>query len=61
MVTGTFLATTGADKGRNWLSVIDHTYDKATSVCGEAHCSLSGSFPIGLKIEETDLGKWITA
>ncbi len=51
----TFFSDNWPDKGRNWLSVIDHPYDKATSefvVEAPAHYQVVSN---GLKIEETDL------
>jgi aminopeptidase N len=51
----TFFSDNWPDKSRNWLSVIDHPYDKATSefvVEAPAHYQVVSN---GLKIEETDL------
>jgi aminopeptidase N len=51
----TFFSDNWPDKGRNWLSVIDHPYDKATS---EFIVEAPACYQVvsnGLKIEETDL------
>jgi aminopeptidase N len=58
----TFFSDNWPDKGRNWLPIIDHPYDKATCefiVTAPAHYQVVSN---GLKIEETDLknGKRIT-
>lgn len=52
----TFFSDNWPDKGRNWLPMIDHPYDKATSefiVTAPAHYQVVSN---GLLIEETDLG-----
>lgn len=52
----TFFSDNWPDKGRNWLSVVDHPYDKATCefiVTAPAYYQVVSN---GLKIEETDLG-----
>ncbi len=51
----TFFSDNWPDKARNWLSVIDHPYDKATCefiVTAPAHYQVISN---GLKVEETDL------
>lgn len=51
----TFFSDNWPDKGRNWLPIIDHPYDKATCefiVTAPAHYQVVSN---GLKIEETDL------
>lgn len=51
----TFFSDNWPDKGRNWLSVVDHPYDKATCefiITAPAHYQVVSN---GLKIEETDL------
>src|SRR5690606_10045590 len=51
----TFFSDNWPDKGRNWLSVVDHPYDKATCefiVTAPVHYQVVSN---GLKIEETDL------
>lgn len=51
----TFFSDNWPDKGRNWLPMIDHPYDKATCefiVTAPAHYQVVSN---GLKIEETDL------
>lgn len=51
----TFFSDNWPNKGRNWLPVIDHPYDKASSefvVVAPAHYQVVSN---GLKIEETDL------
>lgn len=51
----TFFSDNWPDKGRNWLSVIDHPYDKATCeflVTAPSHYQVVSN---GLKVEETDL------
>ncbi len=51
----TFFSDNWPDRARNWLSVIDHPYDKATSemiVTAPSHYQVVSN---GLKIEETDL------
>lgn len=58
----TFFSDNWPDKGRNWLSVVDHPYDKATCefvVVTPVHYQVVSN---GLKIEETDLenGKRLT-
>jgi len=58
----TFFSDNWPDKARNWLSVIDHPYDKATCefiVTAPAHYQVVSN---GLLLEETDLanGKRIT-
>ena len=52
----TFFSDNWPDKARNWLAVVDHPYDKATSefiVTAPNHYQVVSN---GLKIEETDLG-----
>lgn len=54
-VDRTFFSDNWPDKGRNWLSIIDHPYDKATCefiVTAPAHYRVVSN---GLKIEETDV------
>jgi aminopeptidase N len=51
----TFFSDNWPDKGRNWLSIVDHPYDKATCeflVTAPAHYQVVSN---GLKIEESDL------
>ncbi|MBC7898735.1 MAG: M1 family peptidase, partial [Saprospiraceae bacterium] len=51
----TFFSDNWPDKGRNWLPMVDHPYDKATSefiVTAPNHYQVVSN---GLKIEETDL------
>ncbi len=51
----TFFSDNWPDKARNWLSVIDHPYDKATCefiLTAPAHYQVISN---GLKVEETDL------
>ncbi len=51
----TFFSDNWPDKGKNWLSIIDHPYDKATCefiVTAPAHYQVVAN---GLKVEETDL------
>lgn len=51
----TFFSDNWPDKGRNWLSVVDHPYDKATCefmVTAPSHYQVVSN---GLKVEETDL------
>ncbi|MBK7652243.1 MAG: M1 family peptidase [Flammeovirgaceae bacterium] len=51
----TFFSDNWPDKGRNWLALVDHPYDKATCefiVTAPAHYQVVSN---GLKIEETDL------
>ena len=51
----TFFSDNWPDKGRNWLPIIDHPYDKATCefiITAPAHYQVVSN---GLKIEETDL------
>ncbi|MFN8312112.1 MAG: M1 family metallopeptidase [Cyclobacteriaceae bacterium] len=51
----TFFSDNWPDKGRNWLSVIDHPYDKATCefiVTAPAHYQVVSN---GLLIEESDI------
>ncbi|MFN3840978.1 MAG: M1 family aminopeptidase [Cyclobacteriaceae bacterium] len=51
----TFFSDNWPDKGRNWLSIVDHPYDKAMCefvVTAPAHYQVVSN---GLKIEETDL------
>ncbi|WP_339757653.1 M1 family metallopeptidase [Algoriphagus aquimarinus] len=52
----TFFSDNWPDKARNWLAVVDHPYDKATSefvVTAPDHYQVVSN---GLKVEETDLG-----
>lgn len=52
----TFFSDNWPDKARNWLAVVDHPYDKATSefvVTAPDHYQVVSN---GLKIEETNLG-----
>ncbi|GAA0878178.1 M1 family metallopeptidase [Algoriphagus jejuensis] len=52
----TFFSDNWPDKGRNWLAVVDHPYDKATCefiVEAPTHYQVVSN---GLKVEETDLG-----
>lgn len=52
----TFFSDNWPDKARNWLAVVDHPYDKATSefvVTAPNHYQVVSN---GLKVEETDLG-----
>ncbi|MEN2282269.1 M1 family aminopeptidase [Algoriphagus sp. SE2] len=52
----TFFSDNWPDKARNWLAVIDHPYDKATSefiVIAPNHYQVVSN---GLMLEETDLG-----
>jgi aminopeptidase N len=52
----TFFSDNWPDKGRGWLPMVDHPYDKATSafiVTAPAHYQVVSN---GLKVEETDLG-----
>ncbi len=52
----TFFSDNWPDRGRNWLPIIDHPYDKATCefiVTAPAHYQVVSN---GIKIEETDLG-----
>lgn len=52
----TFFSDNWPDKGRNWLAMVDHPYDKATCefiVTAPSHYQVVSN---GLKIEETDLG-----
>jgi aminopeptidase N len=52
----TFFSDNWPDKGRGWLPMVDHPYDKATCafiVTAPAHYQVVSN---GLKIEETDLG-----
>ena len=52
----TFFSDNWPDKGRNWLSMVDHPYDKATCefiVTAPSHYQVVSN---GLKVEETDLG-----
>jgi aminopeptidase N len=58
----TFFSDNWPDKGRHWLALVDHPYDKATSefiVTAPSHYQVVSN---GLKIEETDLadGKRLT-
>jgi len=58
----TFFSDNWPDKGRNWLPIIDHPYDKATCefiVTAPTHYQVVSN---GLKIEESDLanGKRVT-
>lgn len=51
----TFFSDNWPDKGRNWLPIVDHPYDKAMCefiVTAPAHYQVVSN---GLKIEETDL------
>jgi aminopeptidase N len=51
----TFFSDNWPDKGRNWLSIVDHPYDKATCefiVTAPVHYQVVSN---GLKVEETDL------
>lgn len=51
----TFFSDNWPDKGRNWLSIIDHPYDKATC---EFIVTAPNKYQVvsnGLKVEETDL------
>lgn len=51
----TFFSDNWPDKGRNWLPVVDHPYDKSTCefiVTAPAHYQVVSN---GLRIEETDL------
>lgn len=51
----TFFSDNWPDKGRNWLPMVDHPYDKATCefiVTAPSHYQVVSN---GLKIEETDL------
>lgn len=51
----TFFSDDWPDKGRNWLPLIDHPYDKATCeflITAPSHYQVVSN---GLKIEETDL------
>lgn len=51
----TFFSDNWPDKGRHWLSIVDHPYDKATCefiVTAPVHYQVVSN---GLKIEETDL------
>jgi aminopeptidase N len=51
----TFFSDNWPDKGRNWLPIIDHPYDKATCefiVTAPSHYQVISN---GLKIEESDL------
>jgi len=52
----TFFSDNWPDKARNWLAVVDHPYDKATSefvVTAPNHYQVVSN---GLMVEETDLG-----
>ncbi len=52
----TFFSDNWPDKARNWLAVVDHPYDKATSefvVTAPDHYQVVSN---GLMVEETDLG-----
>jgi len=52
----TFFSDNWPNLGRNWLSIVDHPYDKATCefiVTAPAHYQVVSN---GLQIEETDLG-----
>ncbi|PZX48664.1 peptidase M1-like protein [Algoriphagus chordae] len=52
----TFFSDNWPNKARNWLAVVDHPYDKATSefvVTAPDHYQVVSN---GLKVEETDLG-----
>ena len=58
----TFFSDNWPDKGRNWLPIIDHPYDKASCefiVTAPSHYQVVSN---GLKVEETDLpnGKRVT-
>lgn len=51
----TFFSDNWPDKGRNWLPIIDHPYDKATCefiVTAPSHYQVVSN---GLRVEETDL------
>jgi aminopeptidase N len=51
----TFFSDNWPDKGRNWLPIVDHPYDKATCefiVTAPAHYQVVSN---GLKLEESDL------
>jgi aminopeptidase N len=51
----TFFSDNWPDKGRNWLALVDHPYDKATCefiVTAPDHYQVVSN---GLKVEETDL------
>lgn len=51
----TFFSDNWPDKGRNWLPLVDHPYDKATCefiVSAPAHYQVVSN---GLRVEETDL------
>ncbi len=51
----TFFSDNWPDKGRNWLPIVDHPYDKATCefiVTAPAHYQVVSN---GLKVEESDL------
>ncbi len=51
----TFFSDNWPDKGRNWLPLVDHPYDKATCefiVIAPAHYQVVSN---GLRVEETDL------
>ncbi|HEY5691859.1 MAG TPA: M1 family aminopeptidase [Cyclobacteriaceae bacterium] len=51
----TFFSDNWPDKGRNWLPMVDHPYDKATCefiVTAPSHYQVVSN---GLKVEETDL------
>jgi aminopeptidase N len=53
----TFFSDNWPDKGRNWLPMVDHPYDKATCefiVTAPSHYQVVSN---GLKIEETDLSE----
>lgn len=53
----TFFSDNWPDKGRNWLAVVDHPYDKAMCefvVTAPSHYQVVSN---GLKVEETDLAK----
>lgn len=52
----TFFSDNWPDKGRNWLAIVDHPYDKATSEFIVTAPSIYQVVSNGLKIEETDLG-----
>jgi aminopeptidase N len=52
----TFFSDNWPDKGRGWLPMVDHPYDKATCafiVTAPAHYQVVSN---GLKVEETDMG-----